>query len=55
MKVTDLVFEALETFGFLIQRNEQLLMTAFAERIERAYDATAPRTAAVCKALRSCR
>lgn len=38
-------------FGFLIERNEEVTFSQFAQRIGKVYDAAEPRTAAVIAAL----
>jgi hypothetical protein len=42
---------AIDTYGFLIGRNESLSLQAFAQRIATHYDPTSPRNAAVIAAL----
>lgn len=49
----DLVRHAVNSFQFLIQRNEQLTMLDFANRIEQHCCASNPQTAAVLDALRA--
>lgn len=43
---------AVDTYGFLISRNESLTLEAFAQRIAAHYDCTLPRNAEVVAALR---
>lgn len=43
---------AIDTYGFLIARNESLSLSAFADRIAAHYDPTLPRNAEVIAALR---
>jgi hypothetical protein len=42
---------AIDTYGFLIARNESLSLQAFAERIASHYDRTSPRNAEIIASL----
>ncbi|CAE6795260.1 hypothetical protein R70006_05042 [Paraburkholderia domus] len=45
---------ALDTYGFLLKRNERISLTDYADRIAKTYDITVPQNAEVVRVLRQC-